>query len=102
MSAPLVAPLLIVAGVAIVVAGLRRERVGLRLPVTEPGKALAMTRALRTSILGLALVGVATGWLWQVRPLLLVSLVIAAEEMLEKFNGPWKGSVEPAYTEYAF
>src|SRR5512138_3721614 len=25
-----------------------------------------------------------------------------AEEMLEKFNGAWKGSVEPAYTEYAF
>jgi len=25
-----------------------------------------------------------------------------AEEMLEKFNGAWGGSVEPAYTEYAF
>jgi len=25
-----------------------------------------------------------------------------AEEMLEKFNGPWRGSVEPAYVEYAF
>ena len=25
-----------------------------------------------------------------------------AEEMLEKFNGPWRGSVEPAYKEYAF
>jgi len=25
-----------------------------------------------------------------------------AEEMLEKFNGPWGGSVEPAYQEYAF
>src|SRR6478609_8334198 len=25
-----------------------------------------------------------------------------AEEMLEKFNGPWGGSVEPAYDEYAF
>ena len=25
-----------------------------------------------------------------------------AEEMLEKFNGPWHGSVEPAYEEYAF
>jgi glutamate--cysteine ligase len=25
-----------------------------------------------------------------------------AEEMLEKFHGPWQGSVEPAYTEYAF
>ncbi|MGA7999360.1 MAG: glutamate--cysteine ligase, partial [Bradyrhizobium sp.] len=25
-----------------------------------------------------------------------------AEEMLEKFRGPWHGSVEPAYDEYAF
>jgi glutamate--cysteine ligase len=25
-----------------------------------------------------------------------------AEEMLEKFHGPWQGSVEPAYEEYAF
>jgi glutamate--cysteine ligase len=25
-----------------------------------------------------------------------------AEEMLEKFGGPWQGSVEPAYDEYAF
>jgi glutamate--cysteine ligase len=25
-----------------------------------------------------------------------------AEEMLEKFHGPWKGSVEPVYEEYAF
>ena len=25
-----------------------------------------------------------------------------AEEMLEKFNGPWGRSVEPAYAEYAF
>jgi glutamate--cysteine ligase len=25
-----------------------------------------------------------------------------AEEMLDKFKGPWNGSVEPAYAEYAF
>jgi glutamate--cysteine ligase len=25
-----------------------------------------------------------------------------AEEMLARFNGPWQGSVEPAYDEYAF
>ena len=25
-----------------------------------------------------------------------------AEEMLEKFHGPWQGSVDPAYQEYAF
>ena len=26
----------------------------------------------------------------------------AAEEMLEKFHGPWAGSVEPVYSEYAY
>jgi glutamate--cysteine ligase len=25
-----------------------------------------------------------------------------AEEMLEKFHGPWRSTVEPAYDEYAF
>ena len=25
-----------------------------------------------------------------------------AEEMLDKFDGAWNGSVEPAYQEYAF
>jgi glutamate--cysteine ligase len=25
-----------------------------------------------------------------------------AEELLEKFHGPWGGSVEPAFTEYAY
>ena len=28
--------------------------------------------------------------------------VTPAEEMLAKFNGPWQGSVDPAYSEYAF
>jgi glutamate--cysteine ligase len=27
---------------------------------------------------------------------------VPAEEMLAKFNGAWRGSVEPAYDEYAF
>ena len=27
---------------------------------------------------------------------------ITAEEMLEKYNGAWKGSIEPVYQEYAF
>ncbi len=26
----------------------------------------------------------------------------AAEEMLRKFHGPWAGSVDPIYTEYAY
>ena len=33
---------------------------------------------------------------------ILDSATAPAEEMLEKFHGPWHGSVEPAYEEYAF
>ncbi|MGZ5866332.1 MAG: glutamate--cysteine ligase, partial [Xanthobacteraceae bacterium] len=25
-----------------------------------------------------------------------------AEEMLEKYNGPWRGTVDPVYEEYAY
>ena len=28
--------------------------------------------------------------------------ITPAEELLEKFNGPWKGSVEPIFDEYAY
>ena len=83
MTPSTVAGVLMAIGTAVVVAGLHRQAAGLRLPVTDPGLALAMLRALRTTILGLAIVGAAAGWLWHVRPLLLVSLVIAGEEMLE-------------------
>ena len=28
--------------------------------------------------------------------------ITPAEELLEKYHGPWGGSVEPIYTEYAY
>ena len=28
--------------------------------------------------------------------------ITPAEELLEKYNGPWKGSVEPIFDEYAY
>ena len=28
--------------------------------------------------------------------------ITPAEELLEKFRGPWKGSVEPIFEEYAY
>ncbi len=28
--------------------------------------------------------------------------ITPAEELLEKFHGPWKGSVEPIFSEYAY
>ena len=27
---------------------------------------------------------------------------VTAEELLEKFHGPWNGSVEPIFDEYAY
>jgi hypothetical protein len=78
-----VGTLLIFAGVTVALAGIARERRGLGKPVTDPAKALAMVRALRTAILGIAMAGAGAGWTWGVRPLVLVSLVVAAEELLE-------------------
>jgi glutamate--cysteine ligase len=28
--------------------------------------------------------------------------ITPADELLEKFHGPWSGSVEPVFTEYAY
>ena len=28
--------------------------------------------------------------------------ITPAEELLDKFHGPWNGSVDPVYTEYAY
>jgi glutamate--cysteine ligase len=28
--------------------------------------------------------------------------ITPAEELLEKFNGPWNGSIEPIFDEYAY
>jgi len=28
--------------------------------------------------------------------------ITPAEELLEKYNGPWKGSVEPIFDEYVY
>jgi len=57
MTPSTVAGVLMAIGTAVVVAGLHRQAAGLRLSVTDPGLALAMLRALRTTILGLAIVG---------------------------------------------
>jgi hypothetical protein len=79
----LLAGLLAVSGVAIVVRGLGREWAGLRGPPTEPATGGAFVRALRSVLGGGALVAIAAGWALDVRPLLLLGLVIGAEEMLE-------------------
>lgn len=70
-------------GAVVVVRGLAREWRGLRGPVTDPATGAAFVRALRSVLGGGALVAIAAGWAFDVRPLLVLGLVIGAEEMLE-------------------
>jgi hypothetical protein len=80
---PASAVVLVVAGLALAGGGIARQRRGLRRPVTDPAKALALVRSLRALIVGLCLVAFGAGWLWDVHALCGVALVILVEEMLE-------------------
>jgi hypothetical protein len=77
------AALLIVVGLVVTVVAIARERRGLAHKVTDPLNALALARAFRLAIVGLAMTGVGAGWLWEVRALVVLSIVVAAEEVLE-------------------
>ena len=77
------AAFLIVVGLVVIVVAIARERRGLARPVTDPLKALALARAFRVAIVGIAMTGVGAGWLWEVRALVVLSIVVAAEEVLE-------------------
>jgi glutamate--cysteine ligase len=41
---------------------------------------------------------------WYLRPVqeFIARGITPAEELLEKFHGPWRGSVDPVFTEYAY
>ena len=71
------------AGLAGAAVGILRQGRDLRRPVTDPVLALALARALREAILGLAAAAFGAAWLWQITPLAFLALVVAAEEMLE-------------------
>lgn len=74
---------LIAGGLAIVVCGVWRQRRGIGLPVTRAAKGTAMARALRSVLTGLAAIGVGAAWWGHLELLLVVSLVIGGEELLE-------------------
>jgi hypothetical protein len=74
---------LMVLGMWVAAAGVRRQAGDLRRPVTDPAKALGLARALRVLVLGLALTAIGAGWLWRVPALVVLALVIACEEMWE-------------------
>ena len=54
-----------------------------REQLEDPGRALAVAQCLRIGIIGLSLVGVGIGWLLDFDTLLLLSLIICFEELLE-------------------
>jgi len=76
------AALLIAVGVALAAAAVRRWRAAACLD-RDPERALAYALGFRTGILGLCAVAFGFGWLWQIAWLLVLSLIVLGEEMLE-------------------
>ncbi len=77
------AALLIAAGAPLVFFGLRREWDGIRRPVRDPVKVLTWVRGFRLSMTGLALAGSGAGWALDQTWLIVLSLAIGGEEMLD-------------------
>lgn len=77
------AAVLVMAGLGIVARGVWRQRRGIGLPVTRAAKGAALARALRSVLTGLATSGIGIGWWAHLDLLLVLSLVIGGEELLE-------------------
>jgi hypothetical protein len=78
-------PAALVSGVGLwlVVYGILRERPGIRLPVSDPHKGVALVRALRSVLVGLALAGIGIAWTWHLPCVLGLCCIIGGEEALE-------------------
>jgi hypothetical protein len=74
---------LMVAGIPLGVRGLRIEWTALFRPLRDPGKVLMFFRGFRMSIIGLALIGIGAGWMWDQTWLILLSVAIGIEETIE-------------------
>jgi hypothetical protein len=75
--------ILVLAGIAVAVRGIRRQAPGLGRPVTDAAKGAALLRAFRAVVVGLTLIGLGLAWEWQLGWLLGLTLVIGGEELLE-------------------
>lgn len=80
---------LMVAGLPLSVLGIRREWRAITLPTRTPGKALMFFRGFRMSVIGLALIGVGAGWMWEQTWLLVLSIAIGVEETIESSIDVW-------------
>jgi hypothetical protein len=79
----ILALLAICGGIALLLWSVWSTMDDLRRPLSDPTKALGLARWLRTTILGLAVIAIGIGWLWDVRSLIGLALIIAGEETLE-------------------
>jgi hypothetical protein len=79
----LIAPLMLAAGLAIALVSAYRGAIEASRWPRDPERALAIMRGFRRAVLGLAIAGVGAGWLWEVRGLVTLSLLIGCEELLE-------------------
>jgi hypothetical protein len=71
------------AGLALLVLGIRRAAAGVRRYHRDPPRSLALLRGFRISVVGLCLAGVGAGLLWNITWLVGLSLIIGGEELLE-------------------
>ncbi len=84
-----VGPPLMLAGVSVVVLGVRGVAAALRTPATEPAKNLRLMASLRRTIVGLAVVTTAAGWLLLAPVLVVLGAVIGLGELLETSIDVW-------------
>jgi len=74
-------------GLAIACAAAWRGAIRARRAAEDPLRALEIMQGFRIAILGLALAGLAGAWWWKLDALLGLTLIIAAEELLESTVG---------------
>ena len=80
---PYAAALAAVLGLVLVLRAALVARNDARRPKKDALALALLVRGFRRAVLGLALIGVAAGWVWQQPWLLAVSLVVGFEETLE-------------------
>jgi hypothetical protein len=84
-----IGPLLMAAGLRLLLVGARRAVRALRLPSGVRDKNLRLMTGFRLAIEGPALAGVAAGWLWNVPGVLAIAAIIGAGELLETSLDAW-------------
>ena len=74
---------LAIAGVMLTIGGFRRQARSRRLPAATMDKPIAMMRGFRLILLGVPLIAIAAGWVFQQAWLFWIGVVVAGEETLE-------------------